>query len=251
MSLSETARKNLEHLFSDQHIQKLQQTDPEFAAFFSNFAFDEVPSLGHLESKTRIMVILASLIAMQTADEYRIMLGAALRTGITPVEIKEIVYQAVPYAGAAKVLDFLQITNEVLQEHGVSLPLEEQATTTPGTRFEKGLAVQKSIFGSAIDKMYETSPQSQMHIPLFLSDNCFGDYYTRNGLDVRTRELLTFSILLSMGGCEPQLKGHIQGNINIGNDKSTLLDVITQLLPYTGYPRTLNAIRCLNEVIPE
>jgi len=47
------------------------------------------------------------------------------------------------------------------------------------------------------------------------------------------------------------LKGHIQGNLNIGNDKQVLLNVITQLLPYVGYPRTLNALRCINEVIPE
>jgi 4-carboxymuconolactone decarboxylase len=58
-------------------------------------------------------------------------------------------------------------------------------------------------------------------------------------------------MLISLGGTEPQVKGHIQGNVNVGNDKETLLSVITQLLPYMGYPRTLNAIKCLNEVIPE
>jgi len=47
------------------------------------------------------------------------------------------------------------------------------------------------------------------------------------------------------------LKGHIQGNLTVGNDKERLLSVVTQLLPYVGYPRTLNAIRCLNEVAPE
>jgi 4-carboxymuconolactone decarboxylase len=55
-------------------------------------------------------------------------------------------------------------------------------------------------------------------------------------------------MILSLGGCESQLKGHIQGNINIGTDKEVLLSVVTQLLPYVGYPRTLNAIRCINEV---
>jgi 4-carboxymuconolactone decarboxylase len=54
-----------------------------------------------------------------------------------------------------------------------------------------------------------------------------------------------------MGGTESQVKGHIRGNINVGNDKEMLLSVITQLLPYIGYPRTLNAIKCLNEVITE
>ena len=80
--------------------------------------------------------------------------------------------------------------------------------------------------------------------------NCFGDFVTRGGLDARTRELLTFSMLLTLGGCEPQLKGHIRGNLNLRNDKRTLLTVITQLLPYVGYPRSLNAIACLNEVAP-
>jgi 4-carboxymuconolactone decarboxylase len=65
--------------------------------------------------------------------------------------------------------------------------------------------------------MYKESPTNQLHIQKYLSANCFGDYLTRKGLDVRTRELLTFSMILSLGGCEPQLKGHIQGNLNIGN----------------------------------
>jgi alkylhydroperoxidase/carboxymuconolactone decarboxylase family protein YurZ len=108
-----------------------------------------------------------------------------------------------------------------------------------------------SVFGKIIDDMYAQSPDNQIHIQKYLSANCFGDYYTRKGLDIKMRELLTFSMLLSLGGCEPQLKGHIQGNVNVGNDKETLLSVVTQLLPYVGYPRTLNAIRCLNEVIPE
>jgi 4-carboxymuconolactone decarboxylase len=130
--------------------------------------------------------------------------------------------------------------------------LEGQSTTSPETRFEKGLALQKAMVGEVrIDKMYSESPANQIHIQKYLSANCFGDYVIRNGLDVKTRELLTISMLLSLGGCEPQLKGHIQTNINVGNDKGTLLSVVTQLIPYVGYPRSLNAIRCLNEVLPE
>lgn len=116
---------------------------------------------------------------------------------------------------------------------------------------EKGLALQKSIFGNQIDRMYETSPANQLHIQQYLSANCFGDYQTRPVFDAQTRELLTFAILISLGGCDPQVKGHIAGNVNVGNNKQTLLTVATQLLPYIGYPRTLNAIACLNEVIPE
>lgn len=250
MSISETANRNREKLFPD-HKSTLNVTDPELIEVFDNFAFDEVISYGNLDTKTRMMVILSSLIASQTLSEYKVMLSGALNVGVTPIEVKELVYQSVPYVGFAKAVDFIHATNEILESRGIELPLEGQSTTSPETRFEKGLEVQKEIFGDIIDKMYEAAPENQIHIQKYLSANCFGDYYTRKGLDVKIRELLTFSIIMSLGGCEPQLKGHIQGNLNVGNDKETLLSALTQLLPYIGYPRTLNAIACLNEVIPE
>ena len=228
----------------------LSATDPELDAIFGNFT-KEVQQYGNLDTKTRLMVTLASNIASQAQTEYRMMLESALNAGITPIEIKEILYQAVAYAGMAKVMDFVGITNEALLAHGVRLPLEGQAVVSAETRFDKGLALQKSIFGERIDQMHKNAPENQKHIQRYLSANCFGDYQTRGGLDVKTRELLTFSILVSLGGCESQVKGHIQGNVNVGNNKDTLLAVVTQLLPYIGYPRTLNAIACLNEVIPE
>lgn len=250
MAISETAQKNHDALFPD-HVSTLKDTDPELIELFDNFAFDEVTSHESLDVQTRLMVILASLIAQQTLTEYKVMLGAALTVGVTPVQVKEIVYQSIAYVGIAKAIDFLQATNAILKARGVPLPLAGQATTTPETRFEKGLALSKSVFGEAIDAMSASSPKNQLHIQRYLSANCFGDYYTRTGLDMATRELLTFSMILSLGGCEPQLKGHIQGNANVGNDKAKLIDVVTQILPYIGYPRTLNALRCLNEVLPE
>jgi 4-carboxymuconolactone decarboxylase len=248
MAITETALKNHEELFPN-HKSTLKDTDPELIEVFDNFAFDEVLRYGNLDTGTRLMVILGSMIASQALGEYKVMLGGALNVGITPIEVKEIVYQAVPYVGIAKVFDFIHATNDILRSRGITLPLEDQSTTTPETRFEKGLALQKEIFGDLIDTMYREAPPNQHHIQEYLSANCFGDYVTRTGLDIKKRELLTFSMLLSLGGCEPQLKGHIQGNLNVGNDKEILLSVVNQLIPYVGYPRALNAIRCINEVV--
>ena len=226
--------------------------DPELFEIFDNFALGAVLGHGGLDARTRLMCILASNVASQGRAAFRATLDAALGAGVTPVEVKEVLYQAVPYVGMAKVADFIGAANDVLEARGVGLPLEGQSTTTPADRFEKGLAVQRSIFGAGhIDAMREAAPENQKHIQQYLSDNCFGDFLTRGGLDVKTRELVTFSLLVSLGGCEPQVKGHIAGNVNLGNDKAVLLAVVTQLLPYIGYPRTLNAIGCLNEVLPE
>jgi 4-carboxymuconolactone decarboxylase len=139
--------------------------------------------------------------------------------------------------------------DEVLQHSDLDLPLPGQATTTPETRAEHGLAVQKQIVGAdAVDALYANAPDDEQHVQRLLSANCFGDHYTRGGLDLKTRELLTLAMLISLGGADPQVKGHVRGNLNVGNDRATMLAVITGLLPFVGYPRTLNALRALDEI---
>ncbi|GAA3333328.1 hypothetical protein GCM10020331_096940 [Ectobacillus funiculus] len=101
--------------------------------------------------------------------------------------------------------------------------------------------------------MHENAPANlKTHTGLPFLFFCFGDFYTRGGLDLKkTRELLTLCIISALGGAEGQVKAHVQGNLNVGNDKETLITVITHCLPYMGFPRTLNALNCVNEVIPE
>jgi 4-carboxymuconolactone decarboxylase len=248
MAPNEHAQNNLDQLFPG-HVSTLAMTDPELIDVFDNFAFDEVLRHGNLDVRTRLMVQLASIIASQAVREYRAMLGAALTVGVTPVEAEEILYQAVPYLGIAKVFDFIHATNEVLVERGIKLPLPGQSTTTPENRAEKGLKVQKEIIGSnTVEKLYASARTDEQHIQRYLSANCFGDHYTRTGIDVPTRELLTFSMLVALGGCETQVRGHVAANLHVGNDRARLIDVLTQLIPFIGYPRTLNALRVIDEV---
>ena len=245
MAPNERARKNHDELFPG-HVSTLAVTDPELIESFDNFAFDAVLSHGNLDARIRLMVQLASMVASQAVREFRVMLGAALTVGVTPVEIKEIVYQAVPYVGMAKVFDFIHAANEVLAERGVGLPLPSQSTTSETSRFEKGLEVQAKIIGAAmVERLYASAPADQQHIQRLLSDNCFGDYLTRSGIDLPTRELITLSMLVSLGGCDAQVKGHVAANLNVGNDRVRLIDVVTQLLPFIGYPRTLNGLQAI------
>ncbi len=248
MKPNERAQKNHNELFPG-HVSTLAVTDPELIEIFDNFAFDGVLRHGNLDTRTRLMIQLAALIASQALREYRVMVGAALTVGVTPVEMKEIVYQAVPYVGMGKVFDSLHATNEVLTERGVLLPLLGQSTTTPDTRAKIGLEVQKHIVGDdAVEKLYASAPTDQQHIQRLLSANCFGDYLTRAGIDIPTRELITLSMLVALGGCDPQVKGHVAANLHVGNDRAKLIGVLTQLLPFIGYPRTLNGLRAIDEV---
>ena len=94
---------------------------------------------------------------------------------------------------------------------------------------------------------YKSGPEESRHINEWLASNCFGDYYTRKGLDGKQREMITLCFLAAQGGCEPQLTSHAATNMRIGNDKAFLIKVISQNLPFIGYPRTLNALRCIND----
>ena len=246
MALTPNAQRNHDELFPD-HRSALKATDPELVEIFDNWAFGEVIEDAPLDVRLRLMVQLAALIASHAVAEYRVMLGAALQVGVTPVQIKEIVYQAVPYAGMARAFDFLHATNEVLTSRDIELPQPGQSTTTPETRQARGLEVQRQLLGERIDQMYAQSPKDQLHIQRHLSANCFGDFLTRTGLDLKTRELLTLAMLASLGGCESQLAGHVTANLAAGNGRKTLIAVVTHLLPFIGYPRTLNAIRVINE----
>lgn len=194
-----------------------------------------------------MMCTLAVLLGCQGIEEFKPMMSAAMNFGVTPVEIKEIVYQAVDYLGIGRVFPFLHAVNDILEEKGITLPLEGQATTTTENRLEKGIQAQIDIFGEGMRDFYKSGPEESSHINKWLADNCFGDFYTRTGLTYKQREMVTFCYLYAQGGCEPQLTSHAAANMKLGNDKKFLISVISQCLPFIGYPRTLNALRCINE----
>ena len=248
MALSEAAKKYHERMFPGK-VSRFQQSDPEFIELFDNFAFDEVVNSDDLDEHTRMVAILATLVGCQGIDEFKVMMPVAMRFGLTPIEIKEIVYQAVAYLGIGRVFPFLGTVNTLLEEAGIQLPLEGQSTTTPETRLEAGNQAQVAIFGEHMNGFYKSGEVESRRINEWLAANCFGDYYTRGGLDHRQRELITFCFLAAQGGCEPQLTSHARANMRLGNDKLFLIKVISQCIPFIGYPRSLNALVCVNKAV--
>ena len=223
---------------------ELQKTDPEFMERLRHFAFDEVVKEENqqLDAPTRYLAILAALIGCGGVDAFREMLPAALENSVTPVMVKETVYQAADYLGYGRMLPFLNVTNKTFTQMEIALPLPGQATTTMNDRLEKGAEAQAKIFGEHMKEAWKKG-----HINRWLAANCFGDFYTRTGLDLPQREMITFCFLMAQGGCEPQLIAHAKGNMNLGNDKDFLVRVVSQCLPYIGYPRSLNAVSVLDK----
>ncbi len=250
MNRVERSEKKMAELFGTTDTS-LQTSDPDFVEMQNRFIFGDVAYQGELSDQLRELITLAVLTTSQTLDPVAAHVGAALRSGTSAVDIKEAIYQCAPYIGFPKTAKALERVNTVFEEQGVQLPVASQKQVTEETRFDKGLQVQKSIFGDIIDQMHKNAPANLKHIQNYLSAFCFGDIYTRSGLSLQTREILTLCVLITLGGCESQVKSHINGNLSVGNDKETLISVISMCVPYIGFPRTLNALACLNEICAE
>ncbi len=232
-----------------ENFERIEKNDPEFHEIFKNFAYGEVFEYSTLTEKEAVLVTLASLIACQSPKAFKKILLSALDKYITPEEVKELLYQSVPYVGFGRAHNFFGVVIKVFDKKGIDLPLENRSNTNNENRYKKGREIQDRYFGSEmIQAMNDNAPDGQKHFNTFLEGYCFGDFYTRDGLNDQQRELITFTFIATLGGCENQLRGHTQGNLSVGNDKEKLVSAVTVILPYIGFPRSLNALAIINEI---
>lgn len=223
--MNQDAEKRVQKLFAGIK-SPLNRTDPEFVEIITNFSQDETVRASKLTQREQMLCILSALLGCQGMGEFRNILHGALNTGFDPIVVKEVIYQATAYLGIGRTHDFLLAANQIMEEHGVKLPLSGQATTDENTRFGDGPAKRVELFGPDMAKRQTEGPALRRNINRWLADNCFGDYYTRKGLSDQEREMITFCFLLAQGGCENQLRGHTAGNFRVGNDKEKLYGVI-------------------------
>ncbi len=242
----ERTQKKYQELFNQQIMAS--KTDPELMNILQRFIFGEVFYIGNLTDKTRELITLTALATNQTIPQLTPHTNAALNVGVTPIEIREVIYQCAPFIGYPKVLNALEAINKVFESRGIRLPLASQGTVSENQRFEKGKEKQYPLYGDGMKQAMKPLPEEFAEaIPRMLTESCFGDYYTREGLDIKTRELMIFCALATLGGTERQMASHAVGNLKVGNTKDTLLSAMVQLYPYVGFPRVSNAINVIKE----
>jgi len=236
-----------EKLFYQLHDEDILKDDLEFQNIMKNYIYGDVYQHGTLDIQLRELILIVVNTTNHTLKALNEHIVAGLKSQLSPEAIKEAIYQCTPYIGLGKVQDALEIVNKIFKEKNIVT--QEMATVNEDTRFYKGFDVQSEAFGrEQIQAGHDNALPELKHIQNYLSAYCFGDFYTRKGLDLKTRELLTFVMLATLGGCENQLKAHIGANIKVGNTREILIETITQCQPYIGFPRTLNAIQMINEI---
>lgn len=224
-----------------------KETDPELMEILRRFIFGEVFYTGNLSDSRRELLTLMALTSNQALPQLKAHTNAALNVGIEPVIIREAIYQCAPFIGFPKTLNAINAVNEVFTSRNIPLPLENKATVTEHDRHAKGREIQQPLYGNKIKENLGGIPQNfRDTVPDMLTSHCFGDFYTRGGLDVKDRELLVLALLVSEGA-ERQIRSHVEGNLKAGNSKETLYSAIIHLIPYIGFPKSLDAIYIINE----
>jgi 4-carboxymuconolactone decarboxylase len=246
----ERTEKKYRELFGQQILAS--KTDPELMNILQRLIFGDVFYTGNLDDKTRELITITALTTNQTLPQLKVHTIAALNIGISPVEIREVAYQCAPFIGFPKVLNALDTINNVFESRRIQLPLEGKATVEENQRFEKGKEKQFALYGNGMKQAMKDLPGGFNEvIPVMLTESCFGDFYTRGGLDIKTRELMIFCALATLGGTERQMASHAVANLKVGNSKETLISAMVQCYPYIGFPRISNAINVIKEAKAE
>ena len=211
----------------------------EIEKVVNNFIEQDIES--KLDQRVKYLTLLPALIATDSKELFQEKLKEA-REEVDKESLKEAVYQTIPYLGYSKVYSFLSLTEEVLGES------KSGTVTTKENRYEEGLKVQYEIFGQEnIDSSREKEEEEMKFIWDYLASYCFGDFYTRKYLTIKERELITFVTLASYGDVAPQLASHIGANLKAGNSQELLIEVVKNLVPYLGFPRSLNTLNAIKK----
>ena len=243
----ELSNEKYKELFNS-YPEPEKETDPELMLILRKSIFSDVFNSGVIDDKTRELTTIVALATMQTLPQLNSHINAGLNIGLEPIEIREAIYQLAPFIGFPKTLNAVNVMNEVFKQKNIKLPMENQGTTNDENRHEKGLAIQEPIYGDEIKEKYKNLPANfNNFVPEFLTDFAFGDFYTRNGLDIKTRELMIL-VVLTTNGNDTQIKSHIIGNLKVGNSKEVITATLVHLIPYIGFPNVFNALNIMEEI---
>ena len=157
--------------------------DPELMEILRRFIFGDVFDTGVLGDRIRELITVTVLACLQALPQLKSHTAAALNVGVQPIKIREAVYQLAPFIGFPRTLNAVATINEVFQDQGIELPIPAQGTVSDADRYSKGLAEQAPLYGNEIkDNLADLPEPFNEAMPRFLTEFCFGDFYTRGGL---------------------------------------------------------------------
>ena len=118
-------------------------------------------------------------------------------------------------------------------------------------KYDIGFNRFKNIYGESGIRVLQNVNQISPDMVKYIIEFAFGEIYNRKGLDIKSREIVSISSLLTLGNAVPQLKSHIHGALNVGWTREEIMEITIQILLYSGFPNSLNGLQIMKEVFEE
>lgn len=118
------------------------------------------------------------------------------------------------------------------------------------TRYDKGKEVIEGIQNRSVEEIFEAIDDIAPDMSRFVVEFPYSEIYTRDEVDLKTRELCTVAAITVLGAI-PQLKDHINAALNVGNSPTEVVEIIMQMSAYAGFPKSINGLVAAKEVFAE
>ena len=118
-------------------------------------------------------------------------------------------------------------------------------------RYERGIKTLNAINPEGIERIQKLLEDICPDMTRYVIEFPYGDIYAREGLNLKTRELVTIASLTTLGFAKDQLKAHIQNAFNVGCTKEEIVEVMLQMSVYAGFPAALNGLFAIKEVLEQ
>ena len=117
-----------------------------------------------------------------------------------------------------------------------------------GGRYDRGLKKLREINKEGSERLVRNLAPIAPDLARYVIEFPFGDIFSRPGLDLKTREMITVAALTALGNAEPQLKDHIDSALNVGCTKEEIVEVIIQMSVYAGFPAAIRGMSAAKAV---
>lgn len=214
----------------------------------TEITFGSIWNRAGLALHERMLVTLSALFVRQQNEQLRRYIGAALRIGVTPLAINEVLLQCGIYSGFSAAEQALAMAGEVYTEHGQSLPENPRRESEMQNLRALGQELMRELHGERRHEGHAApdNPTTGSFYPLVVQ-YCYGEIWHRPGLDRRTRALCAVAAFAALG-YTTLLRKFALSALNVGATREEVIESIVQIGPYTGFATTLNALSQVNEV---
>ena len=233
-------------------VEALKDVAPDLARLAIGFVYGDLYARGGLSLPQRQLATVAALATLGGVEpQLEFHIAGALNVGCSPTQIVELMIHLVAYAGFPVAVNGTAAARAVFDRRGVRPSIRATEGPPPASRYRDGWARLREVDGHLGEQVIDSLNGLSPDLGRFIIEFAFGDIYTRPGLDLLSRELVSVAALAAMGSATPQLKVHMNGFLNVGGTSGQLVEIVTHIAAYAGFPRAINAAMTAKEVLAD